>query len=462
MPAPCAETDMHYDMDQRRAGVLLHPTSLPSGTLDDAAAWLEFMQQSGLSIWQVLPLGVPQIDRSPYQCLSAFATNPALLSRIPDFDATDPGFSDYCRAEQHWLDDYALFIAIRRQQQNQPWYQWPDALKWRQPEALRQIRSNLRPALQRTCWEQYQLHKSWQRMRRQAQQKDIHLFGDMPIFVAYDSADVWACPQRFLLDEQGQPEWVTGVPPDYFSATGQRWGNPHYDWDYQEQEGFRWWLDRLHHHFKWFDLVRIDHFRGLQAVWMIAADEETAVNGHWQEVPGDKLLAMLQQEMGALPLVAEDLGLITDEVRKLKKKYALPGMAILQFGFDAFDDNPHKPANIEPDTVVYTGTHDNDTTLGWYQSLAPDTQQYVRQTLGLSADDDIVDAMIRVAFDCAANLAIIPMQDFLKLDSSARMNIPGTTEGNWQWQFQWQQLRQTHVSQTLRPLISSSKRTGQP
>ncbi len=453
---------MPYDFDQRRAGVLLHPTSLPSGTLDDADRWLDFMTASGLSVWQMLPLGVPQADLSPYQCLSAFAANPALLTEIPQYQEGDSGFAKFCAGESHWLDDYALFVVIKKEQQQKPWHQWPEAYRWRDEETLTQFSREHAQSLRDIRWQQYQLHRHWQALRTKAQTRDIRLFGDMPIFIAHDSADVWACPRRFLLDGDGQPTWVAGVPPDYFSETGQRWGNPHYDWDYHQQEGFEWWLARLRHHFRWFDLVRIDHFRGLQAAWMIPADEQTAENGHWQEVPGDALLATLQKGIDPLPLVAEDLGIITPEVKALKKKYHLPGMAVLQFAFDAFEDNPHKPVNINPDCVAYTGTHDNDTTLGWYRSLDEHTRQLVQEMLQLQPGDDPVDAMISTLFQTRASLAVVPMQDFLKLGSEARMNTPGVAEGNWRWRLPAQSLSDPDLPGHILEQVINSKRKVTP
>ena len=299
-------------------------------------------------------------------------------------------------------------------------------------------------------WQQFNLHLYWQKIREYAAAKNVYLFGDMPIFVAHDSADVWACQDRFLLDDDGNPIQVTGVPPDYFAQDGQRWGNPHYDWDFMEKEGFRWWLDRLQHHFEWFDLVRIDHFRGLEASWMIYAEADTAVDGYWQQVPGDKLLSKLQQEMQEIPLVAEDLGEITPEVTALRDKFNLPGMSILQFSFEGFDDNPHKPKNIRSNTVVYTGTHDNDTTLGWFQSQDQDMQRHILHTLQIDDPTQVVEAMIQTALQTPACLAVIPLQDFLGLDSSARMNTPGTIEGNWQWTFSWEQLDDRELSDNIR------------
>ncbi|WP_293645127.1 4-alpha-glucanotransferase [Thiolapillus sp.] len=449
---------MPCNLQQRRAGVLLHPTSLPSGTLKDARRWLDFMSASDLTVWQMLPLGVPQADFSPYQCLSAFAANPALLDSRAPYDADNSHYQAFCRQEAHWLHDYALFRCIKTANREAAWFDWPEELKWRDPDALQQFASTYHDSLQAIKWKQFQLHHNWQKLRSDARDRGIHLFGDMPIFVAHDSADVWACPKRFMLDDEGKPAWVTGVPPDYFSENGQRWGNPHYDWDYHLQENFEWWLARLEHHFQWFDLVRIDHFLGLEAVWMIDAKEETAFNGHWQKVPGDALLAALKHRIDPLPLVAEDLGVITPEVRKLKEKYGLPGMAVLQFAFDAFEDNPHKPQNIVPNCVAYTGTHDNDTTLGWYQALPENTQQFVRDMLHMQPEDDLVDKMIETVLESKANLAIIPLQDFLKLGSEARMNTPGVANGNWRWKFQWEQLSADDLSPHIHDQIIRSKR----
>jgi 4-alpha-glucanotransferase len=421
----------------RAAGILLHPTSLPSGMLDaDAYRWVDFMSQAGSRVWQMLPLGVPLDGLSPYQCASAFAVNPALFpDGVVMAEAQD--YAVWYKNQRHWVEDYALFMVLKQQSHGQGWHEWPEPLRSRDQQALLDVRAAHSRALQAIIHQQYRCYCQWQDLRRYAAMRGIHLFGDMPIFVAYDSADVWAHPERFLLDETGAPTFVTGVPPDYFSETGQRWGNPHYNWEQMQAEKFAWWKQRLQYHFEFFDLVRIDHFRGLAASWMIPASEETAMNGSWQAVPGDAMLASIQQTMGELPLVAEDLGVITPDVTALRDKYDLPGMSVLQFGFDHFEDNPHKPQNVRENTVYYTGTHDNDTLQGWFNSLGKKIQQHVMQVLGVSERQGVTDAMLDTILASKALLAIIPLQDLLHLGSEARMNVPGTVEGNWAWRFEW-------------------------
>ena len=421
----------------RRAGLLLHPSSLPSGTLADAGRWLDFMQAAGMGVWQMLPLGLPLAGLSPYQCASAFAVNPALFT---DEGVDEDGFDAWHASQAHWLDDFALFMAIKQQQGGASWTVWPQALRDRKPEALAAFARERGPVLDAIMRTQYRAAMQWQRLRTAARARGIQFFGDMPIFVAHDSADVWAHRDLFLLDETGEPTVVTGVPPDYFSETGQRWGNPHYNWTAMQADGFLWWRQRLAAHFEWFDLVRIDHFRGLAAAWSIPAGEPTAMQGVWVDAPGEALLQALIDALGRLPLVAEDLGIITPDVVALKEKFGLPGMAVLQFSFDDHDDNPHKPRNITPATVAYTGTHDNDTTAGWWASLSDGARQYAMQQLGVSDPATMLDSMITTVLDSAAALAVLPLQDVLGLGSSARMNIPGTESGNWTWRFDWSQL----------------------
>jgi 4-alpha-glucanotransferase len=424
----------------RRAAILLHPTSLPSGTLADAPRWLDFLHAAGVGVWQVLPLGRPLAGRSPYQCASAFAVDPALFPDLISVAVDTLELRAWRAAQQHWIEDYALFMAIKAEQHGAAWTEWPAKLRRHDREALRRFAAEHAAAIEARVVEQYQAYSYWQSLHAGAAARGIRLFGDMPIFVAHDSADVWAHPEYFLLDDDGHPSVVAGVPPDYFSATGQRWGNPHYNWDAMNDGGFDWWRARLRNHFEWFDLVRIDHFRGLVAVWVIPASDDTAINGHWQPVPGAALLQALRDEMGTIPLVAEDLGVITPEVTALRRQFDLPGMAVLQFAFDAHADNPHKPENVEADTVYYTGTHDNDTTVGWFAGLPPEVQQQVMRQLGVDDPARVPQTMQDIVLDSRAALAALPLQDVLELGSEARMNTPGTASGNWNWRFRWDDL----------------------
>ena len=458
-PACSASFMKDWPTNARRAGILLHPTSLPGGTLADVTRWLDFLQASGCMVWQMLPLGVPLGGLSPYQCASAFAVNPALF---PNGRADMRRFTRWRRAQQHWLEDYARFIVIKQLHHGASWVDWPDALRQRQPDTLLAFDRLHEADLLAVMTEQYRVYAHWQGIRRDAAERGIALFGDMPIFVAHDSADVWAHPEQFLLDEAGLPTVVTGVPPDYFSETGQRWGNPHYNWAVMHAQGFDWWLDRLRYHFEWFDLVRIDHFRGLAAAWTIPAAEATAVNGYWQAVPGADLLQKIKLEMGHIPLVAEDLGIITADVTALRNAYDLPGMAVLQFAFDAHADNPHKPDNVGPETVYYTGTHDNDTTLGWFTQLPEPVQQQVQQQLNAQNAQQVLDAMCSTVLNSRATLAILPMQDILRLGSEARMNTPGTTTGNWAWQFEWNRLSHDLAPRLLTQLQKAHRCETQP
>ena len=429
---------MNTRTGKRQAGVLLHPSALPSGRLDEARRWIDWLASAGMGMWQMLPLGVPLAGASPYQCASAFALNPALFpEKLPAVSVTDAAFKVWYQRQHDWIDNYALFMALKREHDGAPWTDWSAPFRQRDPAALQAFEQSHQARLRSHIRQQYQLYVYWQALRRYASEKQIALFGDMPIFVAHDSADVWAHPECFLLDESGQPTFVAGVPPDYFSLTGQRWGNPQYNWDYMVQTDFVWWRERLRYHFECFDLVRIDHFRGLAAAWMIPVDSPTAVNGHWQNVPGDILLRRIRQEMGVVPLVAEDLGLITPDVVALRKKFHLPGISVLQFAFDASADNPHKPQNVTRDKVYYTGTHDNDTVAGWFASLDASQQADVLATLNIQDASQLLAAMISTVLASKADLAIIPLQDLLGLDSRARMNTPGTIANNWLWRFSW-------------------------
>lgn len=463
-------------LTQRRAGVLLHPTSLPGnrerGHLgENARHFIDFLQSAGLSVWQMLPLGPTHADGSPYQCLSVHAGNPALISLddlmqagwLPAESANHlplhtclqqarsgfekaasqsdrKGYKAFKTAQAGWLSDYALYQAIRVAQDGQGWYHWPVALRDREPAALADVSVVQADAIEQVCFEQYLFFSQWAALSEYAHQRGVALFGDIPIYVAHDSADVWANRELFTIDSNGELEVVAGVPPDYFSATGQRWGNPLYRWDRMREQDYNWWLERFTTQFALFDIVRIDHFRGFEKYWEIPATAETAVDGRWVAGPGAELFEQLQQHFGELPVVAEDLGVITPEVDALRLQFHFPGMKILQFAFDGSEDNPYLPQNHEPLSVVYTGTHDNDTTLGWYQSLDDAGRSKVNAYLPKDSAE-MPWALIRTAMQSTSVLTIIPMQDLLALGSDARMNTPGTSEWNWSWRFSWDQVR---------------------
>ncbi len=470
--------DSHSPLQQRRAGLLLHPTSLPgpwgNGDLGAAAYHLvDWMVESGHTVWQILPLGPTHGDGSPYQCLSAFAGNPELISleRLvqegwldgplnpnPNPGARQPhiarAFARFIagadqahrhelaafRAQQaHWVEDYALYRVLKNLQGGAAWNQWPAPLRDRQSDAIARVAHDHQSAIEQVVFEQFIFFRQWHALRRYANGRGLAIFGDMPIFVAYDSADVWADRASFRLDAHGNPSVVAGVPPDYFSATGQRWGNPHYAWERMQANGFDWWIRRMEGALELFDLVRIDHFRGFEAYWEVPAHEQTAMNGHWVKAPGEALFSRLRELFDPLPVVAEDLGIITPEVEALRRGFSLPGMKILQFAFDGGAKNPYLPHNHEPNGVVYTGTHDNDTILGWFNSLSKAQQGMVCDYLG-SDQCHMPWPLIRTAYASVAQLAIVPLQDLLALDGRHRMNTPGTTEGNWRWRFNWEQV----------------------
>ncbi len=479
----------------RRAGVLLHITSLPGdstiGELGrEAYHFVDFLVDSGMSVWQMLPVGPTQADNSPYQTTSAHAGNPALISLEPvlnqgwvDIEAASTlnkqaalkeawrGFQQIASAEEqnnlnrfiadqkYWLEDYVLFQALH-DEWHQPWWQWPDNLRVCEPGALAEARARLRDEIGYLRFEQYLFFSQWLELKAYANEQGVELFGDMPIFVAHDSAEVWAKPQLFDLKENGMPRVVAGVPPDYFSETGQRWGNPLYRWDVMQSDGFAFWLDRLKTQHLLFDLLRIDHFRGFEAYWEIPAEEPNAINGLWVLAPGEALFERLKEVYGdKLLLVAEDLGIITPEVEALRQKFALPGMKIMQFAFSGESDNPYLPFNHTVDSVVYTGTHDNDTTLGWYTSLDDDTRAYVDEYLG-RPKEVMPWPLIRCTLASAAELAIIPMQDLLALGGEHRMNLPGTTEGNWLWRFNWDQVEEDLAERVERRIAMYGRLTA--
>lgn len=465
---------MNNPLLQRRAGILLHITSLPGpahcGTLGaEAYRFVDFLAAAGHSVWQTLPVGPPHDDGSPYQCLSLHAGDPALISIenmiqsgwLDAAAAAEPwnellahaqrGFerhaaadlqkhyADFVAAERHWLDDYALFRVLREECRHAAWVDWPAALRDREPAALAAARRRCEAAIRLIGFEQFVFFHQWLALKEYAHGRGVLLFGDMPIFVAHDSVDVWAQPDYFQLGADGRPTVVAGVPPDYFSATGQRWGNPHYRWERMQQDGFQWWIGRVKTQLRMFDLVRIDHFRGFESYWEIPADHATAMHGRWVHAPGDALFQVLCACFNPLPVVAEDLGIITAEVEALRLSHGFPGMKILQFAFDGGPANPYLPHNHQALSVVYTGTHDNDTTLGWYAALAPATRTYVDDYLH-AADEAMPWPLIRACMASVAALAVIPMQDALALDGAHRMNTPGTSAGNWRWRFEWAQV----------------------
>ena len=479
------ELDSRVDIfQQRRCGALLPITSLPAVGLnkqagfDSAQRFIDWIASAGISVWQLLPMGPPHADLSPYLCLSSMAGNSALIgldwlaetgflqpealslhkdkqhsdnyhsaairsacdhfSRIPDEDYWRFEFDSFCRQSQAWLDDFALFMALREEQKNQPWNCWPRALRDRDTAAIIDAQQRLGEEILAIKFAQFLFFRQWQKIRHYAQGKGVFLFGDMPLFVAYDSADVWANRDYFKLTEDGQPRVVAGVPPDYFSSTGQRWGNPHYNWEALQRDNFAWWIERLRVHLSLYDLLRIDHFRGLESAWEIPTTSTTAIEGQWQKALGAELLKALQKAFKNTPLVAEDLGLITADVMALRDQFGLPGMAVLQFAFDGDSDNPSLPHNHKPQSVVYTGTHDNDTSLSWFQSLPEPQRRKITQYLRCR-DEDLPGALVECALASVAKLAVIPLQDMLELGSGNRINTPGTVGNNWRWYFQWQQ-----------------------
>jgi len=472
-------------LDRRRAGILLHITSLP-GRLDggdlgeDARRFVDFLVESGMTVWQTLPIGPPHEDGSPYQCMSVHAGNPQLinlewlvqrgwLGELPPRDAEQNGadyrlaclrsafegfkagndpyyrrlYEAFCAAQHQWLEDYALYAALRKDFGRMSWQDWPGPVRDRQAKALAAARLRLASEIEQTQFEQFVFYQQWKELRSYARSRGVILFGDMPIFVACDSADVWARREYFDLDENGQPRVVAGVPPDYFSDIGQRWGNPHYDWSRMEADGFIWWIERLRGQIALYDWVRIDHFRGFEAFWEIPSDQLTAIHGRWVKAPGEALLrALFDSVNGAagLPLVAENLGVITPEVECLREQFDIPGMLILQFAFDGGPENPYLPVNHGENNVVYTGTHDNDTTLSWYYSLTPEQRAVVDRHLS-EFDEPMPRALVRAALASRARLAMLPMQDVLELGQGHRMNTPGTVgNGNWRWRFDWDQV----------------------
>ena len=408
-------------------GVLCHITSLPSGKISDGSKFVDFLAANNYSKWQFLPLTPPDKHGSPYASPSAFAGHFGLCTEA------DPG---QLTGEEYWLEDWALFATISAQYPNKDWTQWPKPLRDRDPGEMAKWRNRM--AEEVTKQEIFQ--HEWLALKDYANQSNIELIGDLPIFISHHSADVWAHRELFQLDENGLPIVVAGVPPDYFSEMGQKWNTVLYNWAEHEKDNWTWWRMRMARMLRLYDVVRIDHFRGFHSAWAVPREEENGIIGQWQEAPKEKIIEQLIEVAGdESRIIAEDLGIIPQEVIDLRLKFNLKGMAVLQFGFDEdYTTSPHHPSNISTMQVTYTGTHDNDTTLGWWNSTKETTRQRVIELIG--DNNDIVGSMIDLATKCNSELCIIPLQDILGLDSAARMNIPGVEQGNWRWRFSWPEL----------------------
>jgi 4-alpha-glucanotransferase len=467
----------------RSSGIILHPTSLPGpdgiGDLGpEAYRWVNFLRDSGFGLWQVLPLSPTGYGDSPYQSFSAFAGNPYLVSPTmlldddllsandladrPNFpsDKVDYGpviqwklklldraYNNFKKSasdelqiamarfqlnETSWLPDFALFMAIKEALGGGSWDHWPKPLRSRDPQALEDFRAKNPESIQRHIFRQFLFYRQWEKLHEYTNAQGIQIIGDIPIFVAYDSADAWSHPEMFFMDEEGKPIVVAGVPPDYFSPTGQLWGNPIYRWDVHEQTGYAWWIQRIRQTLKLFDFIRLDHFRGFAGYWEIPAGSPTAETGHWVPGPGAGLFVAIREAFGGLPIIAEDLGEITPDVIELRESLELPGMKVLQFAFQKDPFDPFLPHNYPRNCVAYTGTHDNDTTVGWFRS-APDKERDLARRYLARSGDDIAWDCIRIVWSSIARFTLAPMQDFLSLGNEARMNLPGRAGGNWQW-----------------------------
>lgn len=478
---------------ERNAGILLHPTSLPGkygiGDLgDDAYKFVDFLEKAGQKLWQVFPLGPTGYGDSPYQCFSAFAGNPNLISpdklkenellnendlkNIPGHDPVqidygeiieykksllkrafvnfksnlnkfEKDFNKFCKENEGWLDDFAFFMAAKEAHGGIVWRDWDKGLVHRDKKSLDEWSKKLSDDILYQKFVQFEFFNQWFAVKQYANSKGIKIIGDMPIFIAYDSADLWANKELFTVDNEGNLETVAGVPPDYFSETGQLWGNPLYRWKVMEKDDFQWWRNRFTNLFKMVDIVRIDHFRGFEAYWEIPGDAKTAVNGRWVKAPGDKLFKSIKKHLGDVAILAEDLGVITPEVEKLRDDFNFPGMKILQFAFGTDMETKFLPHNYIPNCVVLTGAHDNDTTRAYFEKARQDKNsdiyEHCQKYLNYFGDD-IVYELIRLAYASVANIVIVPMQDILNLGGEARMNFPGKLGGNWMWRFTWNQI----------------------
>ncbi|MFM7471560.1 MAG: 4-alpha-glucanotransferase [Nodosilinea sp.] len=497
----------------RASGILLHPTSLPSswgiGDLGPAAyQFVDFLAAAGQQLWQVLPLGPPGHGNSPYMGYSSMAGNPLLISLdqlcdrgwlapeeledlagLPDqvvaFDQVIPlktalleraarrfqtnateadqdAFARFCADSHFWVEEYGFFMALKQTFGGASWTEWDQPIARRDPVILEEWRQSLSGDIFCHKFLQFEFHRQWRHLKQYANDRQIQIIGDIPIYVAHDSVDVWAFPENFLIDPDTlAPAEMAGVPPDYFSETGQLWGNPIYNWKQLQQDGFNWWIQRLKALLDYVDLIRVDHFRGLQAYWSVPAGETTAIHGTWVEAPGVELFETIRQQLGSLPILAEDLGVITPEVEDLRDRFEFPGMKILHFAFGSDSANPYLPTNYVHNSVVYTGTHDNNTTLGWFERLSDYEKERLLLYVGCFAPEGIHWTMIRLALMSIANQAIIPLQDILGYGSDCRMNSPGLSEGNWNWRYPRQALG-PELARQLRALTELSNRAARP
>ncbi len=496
----------------RSSGILCHVTSLPSadgiGNLGESSRqWLDFLAATGCNYWQILPLGPTGFGDSPYQVFSAFAGNPMLIS-LADFcdegyfkkneltppyavedeevhflevsqwkeqklrilyqryqSKIDPDLdkeiSTFAANNEFWLADYCLFMAIKNKFNRHPWHMWPAEYRFRDEAALQRARDEMAEEINYQQFLQFIFHAQCLQMRQYAKSKNINLIGDIPLYVAFDSADVWSQPDLFQLNQDRIPAFVAGVPPDYFSSTGQRWGNPVYRWDVLEASHFDWWVKRIRHTVNYVDLIRLDHFRGLAAYYSIPSIYPTAENGVWIPAPGQELLQTIQDKLQVLPFIAEDLGVITPDVTALRDNFNLPGMRIFQFGFGVMEESIHKPSIYVENCVAYTGTHDNETTLGWFKLQKAEVQREVLEYLNLTSTHNLVLTCIDRLWSSQAYLTLAPIQDFLQLGNEARMNLPGTVGGNWKWKLKdWQQIEP--LVQLIAQLNQTHRRGNNP
>lgn len=491
---------------ERYSGILAHPTSFPScygiGDLGQSSYdFIDYLRSAGQSLWQVLPLGPTGFGDSPYQGFSAFAGQPLLISpdrmaekglltqkeldaypqlpakyvdygaviqeknrlfacayeRFWKLAATNEEYQTFCTDNKQWLEDYCLFMALKDANEGKLWLEWEKEMRIPSAEGKKDLAEKYGDRVGYYKMLQFLFFEQWYDLKRYANEQGVKIVGDIPIFVSLDSADVWANPELFQLDEDGYPTLVAGVPPDYFSETGQLWGNPLYDWTAHEKQGFSWWISRIQSQLKLVDYIRIDHFRGFEAYWAVKYGEETAVNGKWMDGPKEKLFLAIQKELGEnLPIWAEDLGEINEEVEKLRDRFRFPGMKILQFAFENVNDNDMMPHHHIPNCICYTGTHDNDTTAGWYKTAPKGSQKKVRSYMNTGAAT-VSWAFIRTALGSVARFVVIPLQDVMSLGSEARMNTPGKAAGNWSWRFEAKAL-DSHWADYLKKLTKVCRR----